>query len=124
MKWLARALVVILPLFAAPVVAGESACRVWDPVHPDRFAADPTTLAGAWLPDIERLHEAIPFLPPKEEGWLEAELGSVRAARAANSGEFALRQAKGNAGGLLGLARRLTEKRDRAADELKSYPVS
>ena len=32
-----------------------------------------------------------------------------------NSREFALRQAKGNAGGLLGLARRLTEKRDRAA---------
>lgn len=115
MKWLARALVVILPLHAAPVVGGEGACVRWDLLHPDRYAADPTTLAAAWVPVIERLYEAIPFLSPKEERWLEEELVSVRVARAMRSREYALRQAKGNAGGLLGLARRLTEKRDRAA---------
>lgn len=115
MKWLARALVVILPLLGGPTVAGERFCWVFNFAQPDLWAADPTTLAAAWLPEIERLYEAIPVLSPREEQWLEGELGSVRAARTMNSREFALRQAKRNAGGLLGLARRLTEKRDRAA---------
>lgn len=116
MKWLARALVVVLPLLSAPAVAEESACVVWDPTHPELFVADPTTLAEAWLPNIERLYEAIPFLLPSEEQWLEEELKSLRrAVRAMNSREFALREAKLRVGGELGLVRRLTEERDRAA---------
>ena len=115
MKRLPRALVIILPLLATPALAGQNACVEWVPVHPDHFSADPTTLAAAWLPDIERLYEAIPFLSPKEERWLKEELGSVRAARATGTLEFALREAKLRAGAELALVRRLTEELDGSA---------
>ena len=62
------------------------------------------------------MYEAIPFLSPREERWLEEELATLdRVVRAMNSREYAVRGAKLSLGGDLTLVRRLTEERDRAA---------
>jgi len=68
------------------------------------FAADPIALAQVLLPQIERLHEAIPALSPREEQWLDNEmnrLDAVRLKRAIDSRENSIRRAKWDAGGLL-----------------------
>lgn len=78
-------------------------------VVPDRctspiFAADPAALAQVLLPQIERLHEAIPALSPREEQWLDNEMNrqdAVRLKRAFDSRENSIRRAKWDAGGLL-----------------------
>lgn len=117
MKWLARTLIVILPLLGATAAAEESACWVLDPAHPNRFAANPTTLAAAWVPLLEPLSAAIPSLSPKEEQWLREEMrgGGRRSVRAVSSREYAIQQAKARADAELTLMRRLTEERDRVA---------
>ena len=117
MKWLVRTLVVILPLLAAPAVAGERFCWVFNPAQPDLWAADPTTFGAAWVAPLEHLSAAIPSLSPKEEQWLQEEMrvDVRRAARAVSSVEYAIQKAKGFADFELSLMRRLTEGRDRAA---------
>lgn len=80
------------------------------------YAADPAALASVWVPSLERLYAAIPSLSPKEEQWLQQEMrgDGQRPVRAVSSREYAMQQAKLNAGSLLGSIRRLTEKRDGA----------
>ncbi len=100
----------------APVSAGQSICgpqlldRTGKPALGGTFAADPAALAAAWLPPIERLYAAIPSLSPREEGWLEEEMRATpeRYLRTLSSREYALREAKQNAGSLLFTIRVLT----------------
>lgn len=118
MKRLACALVIILSWLAAPVAAGQSRCFVMDPMRPNQWAADPATLAAAWLPEIKRLYEAIPFLSPQEEQWLKEETVNTDGNRylsAMASQEYAVQESKLRVGGHLTLVRRLMEAHDREA---------
>lgn len=76
------------------------------------YAADPTVLAKALLPQIERLYEAIPTLSPREEQWLDDEMNRlehIRRQRAIDSRENSIRRAKSDAGDLLGTLRVLSK---------------
>ena len=121
MKWLAHALLVILPVLVPPGAAAQGFCGFRDNTGQvalgDLYSDDPTTLAAAWVPPLERLSAAIPSLSPQEDRWLDEEYngGADRLRRAVNSREFALREAKRNAGSLLAMVRRLTEERDPSA---------
>ena len=88
------------------VWAAPDSCRM--PGH----SGDPSELAKALLPEIERLEAAIPSLSPREEEWLKGELNQKdlrRSLRATDSREHVMRVAKWNAGSLLGSLRVLTK---------------
>lgn len=80
----------------------------------ERNSSDPDRLAAAWLPEIERLYEAIPPLSPREQVWLTEELDSSdevavqRTLRAMRTETYAIREAKRDVGSLLGSLRLLT----------------
>lgn len=69
--------VVVLLLLVSPAKALDL-CQEID--YSDRlaqlYAADPETLAAAWLPLHERLYAAIPSLSPREQQWLKEEMQS------------------------------------------------
>jgi hypothetical protein len=121
MRWLAHVLVLTLLTLIAPVALGQGYCglryKTGEVVLGDSWSDDPTTLAAAWAPLLERLSKAIPSLSPKEEKWLQEEMdvGGQRFVRAASSREYVIQQAKRNADSLLFLARGLSDQRDRAA---------
>ena len=90
MKRLLAAL--ILVLLTSPAMA-QGSCG-------SKYPDNPEQLAASLLPTLERLYAAIPFLSPQEEQWLKEEMvaDGQRPVRAVSSREFAIKEAKTNAG--------------------------
>lgn len=87
------------------------------------YPADPAALAAELLPELERLYAGIPALSPREEQWLDEEMAASadRAKRAISSREHALREAKIDAGSLLGVVRQSILKGHNQAELTKGW---
>jgi hypothetical protein len=116
-KCLAAALLAIVAVVSH---AKANDCAEFFPGFHQLFRPDqPRGVATAWLPQFERLLSATPVLSPREERWLDGELGSGdsnRVMRALASIEMKQRSVRQNAERLVHTTHQILSARDRVQE--------